>query len=655
MKRLGVKGRWVLGAALLAHVVTEPVFAEDRYPILSPDKKIKAEVTVDKSVSYSVWFEGKQIIIDSPLGLELKDGALPEPNATVQRHGRWPKKEKWTPVYGRRSGIISNCNQIGIGLSRAGAGGRRLRLIFRAYNDGVAFRYCIPAQNQITKFVLTKENSQFRFAGDHTIWAADYGKFVSHQEQEFKQTKLSSIKTESVTGLPLLVQIDKSVYVAITEAKLRDWAGMYLCGVKDDEGKLVGLRTRLSPRPDGKGLVEAATPHCSPWRVIMIGRRPGDLIESDIILKLNEPCAIKDTSWIKPGKMAWDHWWSGDTKMDTETLKQYIQFASDMGFPYQLVDWTWYGQKPLENPDLDITTVVPDVNMPELLRFAKEKGVRLWLWLHWTHADKQYEEAFALYEKWGIAGVKIDFMQRDDQEMVNWYHKIVKKAAEHHLLVNFHGAYKPTGICRTYPNLMTREGVLGNEYNKWSKRVTPEHNCTLPFTRMLAGPMDYTPGGFLNRSRGKFKTNVKPTQVMGTRSHELAKFVIYDSPLCCLCDHPGNYENQPGLEFLRVVPTVWDDTKVLNGEVGKYITMARRSGASWFIGAMTDRQERTLEIKLNFLGRGKYAAHIFTDATDSGKNAEKLVEDKRAVTAKDKLTIKMASGGGFAAYLKPEK
>jgi alpha-glucosidase len=293
--------------------------------------------------------------------------------------------------------------------------------------------------------------------------------------------------------------------------------------------------------------------------------------------------------------------------------------------------------------------------MPELLRFAKDRGVRLWLWLHWSHADKQYEEAFALYEKWGIAGVKIDFMQRDDQEMVNWYHKIVKKAAEHHLLVNFHGAYKPTGFRRTYPNLMTREGVLGNEYNKWSKRVTPEHNCTLPFTRMLAGPMDYTPGGFLNRSKDKFKTNVKPTQVMGTRCHELAKFVIYDSPLRCVCDNPSNYENQPGLEFLRVVPTVWDDTKVLNGEVGKYITMARRSGQSWFIGAMTDCQERTLEIKLNFLGRGKYAAHIFADAPDSGENAEKLVEDKRVVTAKDKLTVKMASGGGFAVYLKPEK
>jgi alpha-glucosidase len=385
----------------------------------------------------------------------------------------------------------------------------------------------------------------------------------------------------------------------------------------------------------------------------MIGRSPGDLTESEIILNLNEPCAIKDTSWIKPGKMAWDHWWSGDTKMDTATLKEYIQFAADMQFPYQLVDWTWYGDKPLENPDLDITTVVKDVNMPELLKFAKDRGVRLWLWLHWTHTDKQYEKAFALYEKWGVAGVKIDFMQRDDQEMVNWYHRIVKKAADHHLLVNFHGAYKPTGFRRTYPNLITREGVLGNEYNKWSKRVTPEHNCTIPFTRMLAGPMDYTPGGFLNRSRENFKTNVKPTQVMGTRCHELAKFVIYYSPLCCVCDHPRNYKNQAGLEFLRVVPTVWDDTKVINGEVGEYITMARRSGEKWFIGAMSNWTGRTLEIGLDFLDEGKYTANIFADSPDSGENAEKLIEEKRTVTANDNLTIKMAPGGGFAAYLTP--
>ncbi len=645
----------VLGVVVLWILSVGPVFGKGFYLVFSPDGKIKAKVTVDDSVTYSVWCDDKAIIVDSPLRLEFEEGPPLGPSVRVRAHRRGTKNERWKSIYGQHSEIANNYNELWVALHESAPPERQLRLAFRAYNDGVAFRYYLPKQPKQEKFVLTKEDSQFRFAKDHTVWAANYGKFVSHQEEEFKKVKLSSIKPESVIGVPLLVQVDDSLYVAITEANLTDWAGMYLCGAKSDSGKGVGLTTKLSPRPDGKGLVKGSRPHYSPWRVIMIGRRPGDLIESEIILNLNEPCAIKDTSWIRPGKMAWDHWWSGDVKMDTATLKEYIQLAANMGFRYQLVDWTWYGEKPLENPDLDITTVEPEVDMPELLRFAKERNVKLFLWLHWTHTDKQYEEAFGLYEKWGVAGVKIDFMQRDDQEMVNWYQKIVKKAAEHHLLVNFHGAYKPTGFRRTYPNLMTREGVLGNEYNKWSKRVTPEHDCTLPFTRMLAGPMDFTPGGFLNRSREKFRTNVKPTEVMGTRCHQLAMFVVYDSPLCCVCDHPRNYKNQAGLEFLRVVPTVWDDTKVINGEVGKYITMARRSGEKWFVGAMTNWTGRTVQVGLDFLGEGKYTAHIFADAPDSKENAEKLIKEKRTVTAKDSLTGVMVPGGGFTAYLIPEK
>jgi alpha-glucosidase len=643
-----------LCVVLLGVLSAGPVFGEGFYLVFSPDGKIKAQFTANDSLTYSVWCDDKPIIVDSPLTLEFEEEPPLGPGLTVRTHRRYSKDESWKPVYGQHSEIADNYNELRLALRDSGPPKRLLRLVFRAYNDGVAFRYFLPKRRDAEEFVLTKEDSQFRFAKDHTVWAADYKKFASHQEEEFRKVKLSSIKPESIIGVPLLVQVDDSLYVAITEANLTDWAGMYLCGAKS-EGKFVGLTTKLSPRPDGKGLVKASRPHYSPWRVIMIGRRPGDLIESEIILNLNEPCAIKNTSWIRPGKMAWDHWWSGDVKMDTATLKEYIQLAADMGFQYQLVDWKWYGDKPLENPDLDITTVEPEVDMPELLRFAKERNVKPVLWLHWTHADKQYEEAFRLYEKWGVAGVKIDFMQRDDQEMVNWYHKIVKKAAEHHLLVNFHGAYKPTGFRRTYPNLITREGVLGNEFNKWSKRVTPEHNCTLPFTRMLAGPMDFTPGGFLNRSRAKFRTNVKPTEVMGTRCHQLAMFVVYDSPLCCVCDHPRNYKGQPGLEFLRVVPSVWDDTKVINGEVGKYITMARRSGEKWFVGAMTNWTGRTVQIGLDFLGEGKYKAHIFADAPDSKENAERLSKEERTVTAKDSLTAVMVPGGGFAAYLMPEK
>jgi alpha-glucosidase len=287
--------------------------------------------------------------------------------------------------------------------------------------------------------------------------------------------------------------------------------------------------------------------------------------------------------------------------------------------------------------------------MSKIIDYAKSKKIDLLLWIFWEHMDAQMDEAFAVYEKWGIKGVKIDFMARDDQEMVNWYHKVVKKAAEHKLTVDFHGAFKPDGWTRTYPNLLTREGVMGNEYSKWSTRITPEHTTTLPFTRMLAGQMDFTPGAFLNRAMGQFHTGT-PAEAMGTRCNQLAMLVIYYSPLTVACDHPDNYKNQPGIEFLKEVPTVWSDTKVLNGSVGEYITMARKNGERWYLGAMTNSEARSLEIDLSFLGEGKWELHYFKDAADANVNATHLDLGVQKVTATDRLKIDMAPGGGYAGY-----
>jgi alpha-glucosidase len=308
-------------------------------------------------------------------------------------------------------------------------------------------------------------------------------------------------------------------WVAITEANLTDWAGMYFTGVA---GAPHAVMTLLSPRPDEPGVaVVSRAPRFSPWRTLLIGEKPGDLIESNLVASLNEPSEIKDTSWIRPGISAWDRWWSGgyapdfDGKvtMSTASLKYYVDFAAEMGWKYQLVDWTWYGYpfdpaKPLgaaPNPKADVSKTIPELDLPELVRYAGSKGVKILLWLDWFSADKEMERVFPLYEKWGIAGVKVDFMQRDDQEVVNFYERLVKLAAKHHLMVDYHGAYKPTGMERTYPNLVTREGVMGNEHNKWSTRVTPTHNTTLPFTRMLCGPMDFTPLGFRNKTPKTFR------------------------------------------------------------------------------------------------------------------------------------------------------
>ena len=419
-------------------------------------------------------------------------------------------------------------------------------------------------------------------------------------------------------------------------------------------GSPVSLHVNLAPRINGDGLVKREGDHSSPWRIIMLGSRPGALVESELVENLSPHCAIPDTSWIRPGKMAWDHWWSGDVKMDTASDERFIQFASEMHFPYQLVDWQWYGD--FDNPSADITRTNPKVDMPELLSYAKQHNVRLWVWLHSNDVNRylqrgDLDSAFATYEKWGLAGVKIDFMNRDDQEMVNWYVTVVQKAAAHHLMVDFHGAFKPTGLRRTWPNLLTREGVLGNEYNKFSHRVTPQHTLTLPFTRMLAGPMDFTPGGFINTTVSAFKQTT-PTQVMGTRAHQLAMFVVYDSPLCCICDDPDNYRNQPGVEFLRLVPTTWDETHILAGEVGVNIVSARRSGNDWYLGAMAGSTAQQLQIPLSFLKQGEYEATIDADAPDADQNPTHLDRTVMHVTAKSSLKLKLAAAGGTAIYFK---
>ncbi|KJF45310.1 hypothetical protein LH29_07995 [Draconibacterium sediminis] len=345
---------------------------------------------------------------------------------------------------------------------------------------------------------------------------------------------------------------------------------------------------------------------------------------------------------------AWDSWWSRGVVMENEEIKKYIDLASENEFPYMLIDWQWYGM--YNKPEADVTTVADQLDMPMIIDYAKQKNVKLWLWLYWTDVTRNMEKAFQLYESWGIAGVKIDFMALDGAEMVEWYHNTVKLAAKHHLMVNFHGAYKPTGFRRTYPNLMTREGVLGNEYNKWSYMVTPEHNVTLPFTRMLAGPMDYTPGGFRNSLKGEFKPQIN-TRVMGTRCHELAKFVVFDSPITTVCDHPENYSDQQCVDFLQQVKTVWDDTRVLKGKIGEYIVMARKSRDQWFIAGMTNSDGRTFDIDLGFLPDGINNLRIYRDCEATKKDATKLEFEEMKIESKDHLSITCAPGGGFVGII----
>ena len=651
--RPGNSRRVWLGLALVAGLlpaVALPASASTpaAEQIQSPDKAVEVRVAFDP-LRYSVTLHGRPVLADSALGLNFR-GQPPVASWRLLKTKRESGDRTWTPVWGKTQTIRDSYVESTLSLEEEAAPHRRLDVIVRAYPDGAAVRYAIPAQPGMDHFIVEKELTAFHFASDPTVWAGLTDTYHHSFEHEYPKAKLSSIAAGSHVILPMLVEVDPKTYAAVMEADLTDWAGMYLTPSGPET-----MSTDLSPRLDGEGLVTGSAPHSTPWRVIMLGERPGALIESNLIENLNPPSKISDSSWIKPGMMAWDHWWSGDVKMDNKTNKRFITFASEMGFPYQLIDWQWYG--PFNKPDAKITQPAPQIDMPQLLKFAAEHHVREWLWLHSGDVNRAklagtLDSAFSTYEGWGVAGVKIDFMDSNDQAMVNWYSDVVALAAKHHLLVDFHGAFEPTGLRVTYPNLLTREGVLGNEYNKFSKRVTPLHKLTLPFTRMLAGPMDFTPGGFLNRSPAEWKQTT-PTEVMGSRAQELALFVVYWSPLACVTDDPVNYKGQPGLDFLRAVPTVWDETRVLDGVVGEHIIMARRHGAAWFLGGMTGEQAFDGNLPLAFLPPGKFTAHIYADPADQSASYEALNETSRKVSSADTLPVHMRAAGGLAISFTP--
>jgi alpha-glucosidase len=609
---------------------------------------------------YSVDFHGKRLLDEGELGLDLQ--GLPALGPGMHFVGGKPGStdETYTIPVGKTKEVRDHYNSLVADFE--GESGTRLSVEVRAFDDGVAFRYIVPEQPSLKTVRITSERTQFRYSKDATLYPLVVSGFQSSYEDDYQMRTVGSLHRDWLVALPLLAEVPGTGWVAITEAHIDNYAGMYLRSDKP----LFSLKAELSPKVDAPGVaVDATAPFQSPWRVLMIGDAPGRLIESNIILNLNPPSKIADTSWIQAGKSAWD-WWSGDWAtgvdftpgMNTATLKHYIEFASDSGFPYMLIDAGWAlstpGAKPGDYADpADITRYNPNVDIPELLRYAKERNVRIWLWSHWTSVDKYMDQAFPLFEKWGVAGVKIDFMNRDDQWMVGWYRRVVEKAAEHHLMIDYHGAFKPDGLRRTYPNLVTREGVMGKEYSKWSARVTPVHNTTLPFTRMLAGPMDYTPGAFNNTNLENFIGRNKMPMSLGTRAQELALYVVFESPLEMVSDYPEQYKGQKAFDFIKQVPATWDEVRVIDGLPMRYITLARRSGKDWYIGSLTNWEERNSKVPLDFLGDGKYVAEIYADAPDAGSNATHIAFSKRPVDRTTVLDIHMVSGGGNAIWIHP--
>jgi alpha-glucosidase len=606
-------------------------------------------------ITYRVSYNGHPVLLSSRLGLELQGQPALGTAVRIVSADRTEQDETYRLVVGKNNPVRDHYNALRLNLQETTMSNRNLAIEARAYDDGVAFRYVVPRQpqTQIREFRLARELTEFHFARDGAVYPLYRKSYRTSYEGDWVRSSLTRLLTDQLIGLPLLTEIPGIAWMAITEANLDQYAGMFITNPSSENANTT-LAVRLSPSLDEPGIaVTGSLPHNSPWRVLMIADHPGRLIESNIILNLNPPCALADTSWIKPGKSSWG-WWSGNSAtgtdfrgaMDTRTMNYYTDFAASSGFPYMLVDGGWSGPN-------DVTTTNPQIDMPEIIRYAAGKNVKIWLWLHWTSAERQMADAFPLYEKWGVVGVKIDFMDSNDQRMVDFYRRTAKLAAEHHLMLDFHGANPPTGMRRTYPNVLAHEGILGLEYNKWSALPDPDHNTMIPFTRELAGPMDYTPGGFDNSTKAEFVAQQRDPKVLGTRAHQLALYVVLESPLQMVSDRPAAYANQPAFEFIKGVPTSFDETRMISGEVGRYAVIARRLGKEWYLGAITNWDPRQLDLPLTFLGPGQFTAEIYADAPDAATAPKHVTITRNNVDAGAKLKLDLAPGGGCAIRFRP--
>ncbi|WP_294393199.1 glycoside hydrolase family 97 protein [uncultured Sphingomonas sp.] len=607
--------------------------------ITSPDGKVSiaASLNAQGALTYRVDYAGAAVIAPSPVGLRMTDPANPGDTysgrlmtgMSILSSERRSGQDRYAPAHGTASQVADRYAELVVHAQETAGARRRLDLILRAYDQGAAFRMVVPQQPGVQQVNIIEEETSFAFPRDYTCLGLNIGRIENSHEGEFDWTAAHLIRNHNRYDLPLVCRTGPTgAAFALTESDLKNYSGAYLSGL---ENGTLGVAVRLTPRHDDSAL-SVSTPMGAdgvrtPWRVVMLADRPETLIESRLVENLAAPSVIADTRWIKPGKASWD-WWSGplipgvdNPPHDDATYKLFIDFAARFGLPYTLIDEGWAkgaGGGGTVRPGSDITQTAPGVDMPGLIAYAKKKGVDLWLWANWKEIDRQMDEALPLYEKWGIKGIKVDFMDRQDQQMVDFYHRLLGKAAQHHLMVNLHGAYVPRGLDRTFPNFMTQEGVLGAEYNKWTYRITASHNVHLAYSRALLGPMDYTPGGFRNVTPQAFSPHVVGPQVMTTRAHQLAMYVVYPSPVATLADAPTAYEGAdgkpvPGTDFLKVVPTTWDETRALGGEFGKYIVVARRSGKRWFIGALNDEDARTVPVPLAALGSGSWKARRWTD------------------------------------------
>jgi len=646
---LQTEKRTLISVAFLLMVLN--AFTKE-YKISSPDGQISVTVTVDTGIKWSASVGNQAIFINNTLSLDLGSAVLGVNPKIVSSKTTSVKEVVQTVVAVKSKTVLNEYNQLNLAFKP------NYRVVFRLFDNGIAYRFETNLKNEIA---VKNEEVGLNFAGDFGVLFPEEESLYSHYERTYLDQKISSLTAGKFCSLPTLVKAGNNVKIGITEADLFDYPCLFMEATSGNSFRSKYPHVILKSDPNGdrgiKNIQEAdyialtSGTRSFPWRVFMISKEDARLVENQMVFLLSRENKLAETNWIKPGLVAWD-WWNENNiygvdfkaGLDTKTYKYYIDFASKFKIPYIILDEGW------TKTTLNIKEPNADLNLQELIAYGKSKNVDIILWCLWNALDSDMNAILDLYTQWGIKGIKVDFMARSEQYMVNFYERAAKACADRKLLIDFHGAFKPSGMARAYPNIINHEGVKGMENCKWSKDITPEHDVTICFTRMLAGPMDYTPGAMNNKNEKDYSISFSHPMSQGTRCHQLAMYVCYDAPLQMLNDSPSNYYKETECTtFISQMPTVWDNTKILDAKVGDYILTARQKDNNWYLGAMTDWTARTLDIDFSFLGDGIYEIEIMQD----GINAEVSCNDYKRVVQKvtkaDKLSIKMAKGGGWAA------
>lgn len=653
---------WFLFCPLVMH-------AQQSYTVQSPDGNIKVTVALNEKIAYSVTHQSDQVIAPSTISMTLINGEQLGVNPRLRNRKTNSIDQNIEAPFYKRNQITDHYNELILNF-RGDYG-----VTFRAYDDGVAYRFATTKRDSIR---VENEEVTFQFADDYQAYVPYVNKensqsieeqFWNSFENTYTHAPISQINPQRLIFLPILVELANGKKVCITEADLEDYPGLYLYNPDGNTG-LTG-RFAAYPKEEEQGghnnlqmivreredfIAQTQGSRSFPWRVMVISTEDEQLADNDMVYKLAAPSRMEDVSWIEPGKVAWD-WWNDwnlygvdfHAGINNETYKYYIDFAAEHGIRYVILDEGWS-----VNREADLMQVVPEIDLQELVDYGAEKGIDIVLWVGYHAFERDMENVCRHYSGMGVKGFKVDFMDRDDQEVVNFYYRAAALAAQYHLFLDFHGAYKPTGLQRTYPNVLNFEGVHGLEQMKWSPPTVDQvtYDVTIPFIRMLAGPMDYTQGAMRNATRRNYRPVNSEPMSQGTRCRQLAEYVIFESPFNMLCDAPTAYMEEPECtEFIATVPTTWDETQTLDGKVAEYIAIARQKGDVWYVGALTNWDEREMTLDLSFLGEGNFKAEIFKD----GINADQIARDFQHTTidipANKQLQISMAPGGGYVARI----